>query len=348
MIIKLLFIFLIIFLTISIEKQLNKKIIKTINYDKPKISIFLPIYNKEKYLKRSISSIQKQSLKEIEIISVNDCSTDNSLNELEELAKQDSRIKIINNKKNSGSCFSRMIGILNSKGEYLMCLDPDDEYWGRNSLEDLYNIAVGSEVDFVTFFIVYLPSKKKSTQYSKFNKIMKQPEILKSAFSNNGQLIDFYITNKLIKRNLLENSIKLFGNKIYEEKWNYYEDNIWSISVYKFADSSIFVNRNVYIYHFHNSDSVMNNRGNVLEFRNLLLRNEVFQEIFNKTEEKYITTSYLELLEIFNNHIKIIKEDNETKYLCIKNLNNYIKKYNLSEKMRISINQFINNLYLIL
>ena len=82
MIIKLLFIFLIIFLTISIEKQLNKKIIKTINYDKPKISIFLPIYNKEKYLKRSISSIQKQSLKEIEIISVNDCSTDNSLNEL--------------------------------------------------------------------------------------------------------------------------------------------------------------------------------------------------------------------------------------------------------------------------
>ena len=92
----------------------------------------------------------------------------------------------------------------------------------------------------------------------------------------------------------------------------------------------------------------MNNRGNVLEFRNLLLRNEVFQEIFNKTEEKYITTSYLELLEIFNNHIKIIKEDNETKYLCIKNLNNYIKKYNLSEKMRISINQFINNLYLIL
>ena len=190
---------------------------------------------------------------------------------VEELAKQDSRIKIINNKKNSGSCFSRMIGVLNSKGDYLMSLDPDDEYWGRNSLEDLYNIAVKSEVDFVTFFVIYLPDKKKSTQYSKFNKIMKQPEILESAFSNNGELIDFFITNKLIKRNLLENSIKLFGNKIYEEKWNYYEDNIWSISVYKFANSSVFVNRNVYIYHSQNSDSVMNNRGNVLEFRNLLL-----------------------------------------------------------------------------
>ena len=336
MIFKLLFIFLIIFLTILNENKINKKIIIPINYDKPKISIFLPIYNKEKYLKRSISSIQKQSLKEIEIIPVNDCSTDNSLNELEELAKQDSRIKIINNKKNAGSCFSRMLGIVNSKGEYLMSLDPDDEYWGRNSLEDLYNIAVKSEVDFVTFFVIYLPDKKKSTQFSKFNKIMKQPEILESAFSNNGQLIDFYITNKLIKRNLLENSIKLFGNRIYEEKWNYYEDNIWSISVYKFANSSVFVNRNVYIYHSQNSDSVMNNRGNVLEFRNLLLRNEVFQEIFNKkNEEKYITTGYLHLLEVFKKSIKIIKEDNETKYLCniFFNLKTFIYIFNIYKKI---------------
>ena len=51
----------------------------------------------------------------------------------------------------------------------------------------------------------------------------------------------------------------------------------------------------------------MNNRGNVLEFRNLLLRNEVFQEIFNKkNEEKYITTGYLHLLEVFKKSIKIL------------------------------------------
>ena len=67
-----------------------------ININIPKISIFLPIHNKDKYLKRSINSLQKQTLREIEIITINDGSTDNSLNILKNLEKQDSRIKIIN------------------------------------------------------------------------------------------------------------------------------------------------------------------------------------------------------------------------------------------------------------
>ena len=347
MILKILSITSIFILTVLMEKKINTNIIININYDKPKISIFLPIYNKEKYLKRSISSIQKQSLKEIEIIPVNDCSTDNSLNILKELAKKDSRIKIINNKKNSGSCFSRMVGILNSKGEYLMNLDPDDEYNGKNSLKDLYNLAEELKVDFVTFFEIFLPGKVKSKQYSNFNQIIKQPKILESAFSHENKLIDFYITNKLIKRNLLENAIKLFGNRIYEEKWNYFEDNIWSVLVYKYANSSVFVNKNVYLYYSQNNDSVMNNRGNILELKNLLLRNELFQEIFiNKNEEKYITSGYLELLEMLENNIKVIENNIDVKYLCLNNLNNYIKKYNLSEEIRIRINKFTNNLSL--
>ena len=332
----------IVILTIIMEKRINRNIIVNFNYSKPKISIFLPIYNKEKYLKRSISSIQKQSLKEIEIIPVNDCSTDNSLNILKELAKKDSRIKIINNKYNSGSCFSRMVGILNSQGEYLMNLDPDDEYIGRNSLKDLYNLAKELKVDFVTFFVIFFPGNIKSKQFSKFNLIIKQPKILESAFSHDNKLIDFYITNKLIKRNLLEKAIKLFRNKIYEEKWNYFEDNIWSILVYKYANSSVFVNKNIYLYYSQNKDSAMNNRGNILELKNLLLRNELFQEIFiNKNEEKYITSAYLELLEIFEKNKKVIQSNKEIKYLCINNLSNYLKKYNISEEIRNRINKLI-------
>ena len=91
----------------------------TYNNSIPKVSIFIPIYNKQKYLKRSINSIQKQTLKDIEIIAVNDCSTDNSLDILREIAKKDSRIKIINQKKNYGLLYSQGNGILNSKGEYL-------------------------------------------------------------------------------------------------------------------------------------------------------------------------------------------------------------------------------------
>jgi glycosyltransferase involved in cell wall biosynthesis len=197
----------------------NEKIknLKELEKDKPKISIFLPIYNKEKYLERSIGSIQKQTLRDIEIIPVNDGSTDNSLNILEKLAKKDSRIIIINNEKNSGSLYSRGMGILKSKGEYLMCLDPDDQIRGFNSLKYLYDKAKTLNVDIISFFILYLPGKAKSDNYSNFNEIIKQPELYMKAFDKKGLLSDFYITNKLIKREVLKVPLKHSKN-IYLEK----------------------------------------------------------------------------------------------------------------------------------
>ena len=184
----------------------NEKIknLKEFEKDKPKISIFLPIYNKAKYLERSIGSIQKQTLRDIEIIPVNDGSTDNSLNILERLAEKDPRIIIINNEKNSGSLYSRGMGILKSKGEYLMCLDPDDQIRGSNNLKYLYDKAKILNVDIITFFILYFPGRAKSDNYSSFNEIIKQPELYMKAFDKNGVLIDFYITNKLIKREVLK------------------------------------------------------------------------------------------------------------------------------------------------
>lgn len=322
------------------ERKLNKNIYKQNN--NPKISIFLPIYNKANYLKRSISSIQKQTLKNIEIIPVNDGSTDNSLEILNTLAKKDTRIKIINNTKNYGSLFSTAVAILKSKGEYIMGLDPDDEYIGTNTLKNLYNFAKKLNVDFITFFIVYLPDKIKSTQFSRFNKIMKQPELLDSAFNSGNYLIDFYITNKLIKRELLENAIKIFKNEIYGEKWNYHHDNIWSILIYKYANSSVFINKNIYNYYSKNNDSVMFNRGNNLEMKNLIFRNKMYRKIFkDKKEEKYILSGYLELLDILEKNIKLIKGNKETKNICIKDINEFIKKYTFSEQLKKKFKDFI-------
>ena len=101
---------------------------------KPKISVFLPIYNQENYIKRCISSIQNQNLKSIEIIAINDYSNDETLNILKDYAKDDNRIKIVNNDKNHGLLYSRAMGILNSSGEYIMNIDPDDELKGNDSL----------------------------------------------------------------------------------------------------------------------------------------------------------------------------------------------------------------------
>jgi len=126
----------------------------------PQISIFLPIYNKEKYIKRCIESIKRQSLKNIEIVAVNDNSNDETLNLLKEYAKNDNRIKIVNNDKNHGLLYSRAMGILNCSGKYIMNVDPDDELANNDSLEFLYNQTIISNADIITFDIYHERRKK--------------------------------------------------------------------------------------------------------------------------------------------------------------------------------------------
>ena len=141
-------IFILLILIIQFE-NIYKKEIKF--YSSPKISIFLPIYNKANYLNKSIRSIQIQTLRNIEIIAVNDFSEDNTLEVLMNMSKKDFRIKIVNNNKNRGLLYSRAMGIINSRGEYLMNLDPDDEFKDSDNLEYLYKTAHKLKIDVISF-----------------------------------------------------------------------------------------------------------------------------------------------------------------------------------------------------
>ena len=159
----------------------------------PKISIFLPIYNKGKYLNRSITSIQKQSLKEIEIIAINDFSTDNTLEVLKEFQKNDKRIKIINNKKNYGLLYSRAMGIKNSRGEYIMNLDPDDELAGNDNLEYLYNKAKKNNVEVLSYSSFFKPNNSTIINISYFlNRKQELIFILRNESLNVQIMIKFY------------------------------------------------------------------------------------------------------------------------------------------------------------
>ncbi|MBQ2966591.1 MAG: glycosyltransferase [Clostridia bacterium] len=91
----------------------------------PKVSIIVPVYNAEKYLERCISSLQKQTLQEIEIILVDDASTDNSLAICKEKAERDARIKVIH-KENEGAGYARNTALKMATGEYIGFLDSDD------------------------------------------------------------------------------------------------------------------------------------------------------------------------------------------------------------------------------
>ena len=110
-----------------------------INYI-PKVSVIIPVYNVEEYLRECLDSVVNQTLKEIEIICVDDGSTDSSLEILKEYAKNDNRISVLT-QENSGSGKSRNNGINNAKGEFIAFMDSDDFYPSHNTLENMYTKA---------------------------------------------------------------------------------------------------------------------------------------------------------------------------------------------------------------
>ena len=110
-----------------------------------KISVIIPVYNVENYLSKCLDSVCNQTLKDIEIICVNDGSTDNSLNILNEYAKKDSRIKIIS-KENGGQATARNLGIKKVQGEYISFIDSDD-FIEQDMLERLYIKAKDNNLD---------------------------------------------------------------------------------------------------------------------------------------------------------------------------------------------------------
>ncbi|MBR2801738.1 MAG: glycosyltransferase [Erysipelotrichaceae bacterium] len=113
----------------------------------PKVSILIPTYNVEPYLVQCMESVTNQTLKDIEIVCINDGSTDNSLKILQEYAAKDSRIVLID-KHNEGYGIGMNIGLEKATGEYIGIVEPDDfvpvEMYG-----DLYKIASENDLDFV-------------------------------------------------------------------------------------------------------------------------------------------------------------------------------------------------------
>ena len=118
----------------------------------PKVSVIIPVYNVELFVKDCLASLIKQTLKEIEIIVVNDGSKDNSEKIVQEFCKHDSRIKLIN-QENAGQAAARNRGISNAKAEYISFIDSDD-WIDENFLEKLYLSATNNNCDIAAATII--------------------------------------------------------------------------------------------------------------------------------------------------------------------------------------------------
>ena len=120
----------------------------------PKVSFIVPVYNAEKYLERCINSLKNQSLESIEIILVDDSSTDSSLEICKKFATEDSRIKVIH-KVNEGAGYARNAALEAVSGEYIGFADSDD-YVEKDMFETLYNKAVQYNSDLVMSGVLFV------------------------------------------------------------------------------------------------------------------------------------------------------------------------------------------------
>ena len=146
-------------------------------------SIIIPIYNIENYLKKSIDSAINQSYDNIEIILVNDGSTDNSLKICKNFAEKDKRIVLID-KDNTGLSDARNTGLINAKGEYIIFLDGDDFLDLNACMLFSKIIEKHTHVEIIAANIRNSKNKKEMLTLSKENNILKGTEFLKKQLTN--------------------------------------------------------------------------------------------------------------------------------------------------------------------
>lgn len=124
-----------------------------------KISVIIPVYNAEEFLDEAINSVLNQTLSDIELVCVNDGSKDHSLRMLEDFAKKDKRIKLID-QENAGCGAARNRALDDAEGDYIYFFDPDD-YILPNTFEELYNNAINNDSDLVIFKIARFKDKEE-------------------------------------------------------------------------------------------------------------------------------------------------------------------------------------------
>lgn len=194
----------------------------------PCVSILVPIYNVEKYLDQCLDSIVNQTLKNIEIICINDGSTDGSLKIIQKYADNDSRIRIID-KKNSGYGHSMNLGIEAATGEYVGIVESDD-YAEFDMFETLYNLAKKDDLDIARSNFYYYTSKtdthiKSNLSVVPHNKVYAPANELSVFYQQPSIWASIYRTS-FIK----ENEIKFL-----ETPGASYQDTAFSFKVYSLA-----------------------------------------------------------------------------------------------------------------
>lgn len=323
----------------------------------PKVSVIVPIYNVEKYLDRCIQSLLNQTLKEIEVILVDDESPDNCPSMCDEYARQDSRIKVIH-KKNEGLGFARNSGLEIAIGEYVAFVDSDD-FVELEMFNTLYDKTQKNKLDAVYCGINYYSNGHVTNLLSEANsdnffyKENVQKEFLLGMLSNSkrdGRIVEYEMSvwHAIYKLGVLKKNEILFCS----ERVFISEDIIFHIDFLKYANSICVIPETLYNYCFNSISLTKTFRQDRFEKEKILFTEILsrIQEIeFNEIQKNLITSlfalktrfaicSYVENLETLNYSyvrgelLSICKDQMVINYI-IPNMHLYPLRYKLLVKL---------------
>lgn len=276
----------------------------------PLITVVVPIYNVEKYIDKSIESILHQTLNNIEIILVDDGSTDKSGIIADFFAKKDNRVRVIH-KKNQGVSEARNVGISMAKGEYVSFIDPDD-WIDCNMFQELYFRAVQNNCDVVSCCFLWenIKDNKKLKECHPFTpyEVLFRDSIKKEI---HGRLLTngFFtsVCDKIYKRSFLEKyKIKMDVNM------EIMEDYLFNMDVFNFARSVKYLPIPFYHYRVTVDSASRKYCKNLFEFNiRLYNKKKEYCKMWFQNDKKYLDRISVDfLIDVFHNLMQVYNKTN--------------------------------------
>ena len=208
----------------------------------PKISIIITIYNQGNYIQSLYAHIQNQELKDIEIIFIDDFSSDNSSFVIKELMEKDRRIIYLKNDINRLQFYSINYGVLNSKGEYILSSDADDFHF-NNILIKAYETAKTYNLDILQFYMLSGMSLWEAVKYK--GGIICDNKNIRNIYYYG---ISRNLPDKLIRRSIFIKAINFMDKKLYFEDYHIHTDDVSFFGIIRFANSYGFLEQIGYYY----------------------------------------------------------------------------------------------------
>lgn len=310
--------------------------------NKVKVSVIVPVYNVENHLKECMDSIINQKLKDIQIICVNDGSTDSSPQILKEYALKDPRIEIID-KKNAGLAAARNTGMEYAKGEYIGFVDSDD-WIELDMYEKLYENAKLNDSDIVMSPVHVFDESKNELKYDNpyFTLINLEKYFNKGTFNHlktKKHLFNICVTawNKIYNSQFLKRIDSKFPEGLI------FEDNPFFFETYLQANKISIIPDYLYFYRLNRTDSIIKKADK--RYFDLLKIHELIKDILVKTgnydEYKIQLTNFI-LRTVFSRFEQINEKYKNQFFFLIKE---YLEKLEFENRCLASINPHLKNMY---